>query len=400
MKISQVLIDSRLLFLYGVIFFVPFEYWTALYVLGQTPSKFLGVFYLALTIVTLSQSYSLNKYSKIIIIPVLLWFWLFFSGLLNGVVSNFPMDYAFLFQYSYLILFFFLVVNEIRINPSVRQGVLVSLVLSLVTIAIFIQLGIGVQGQDAEVADSLEEVQRIWFFGLNPNLLGNYAAFAILFCVFLYYEFLKTKVLKILFVSFIPLLFMVLGFAGSSGAFLAVILGLTVYFLMRKENIAGKVKYVLLGLLLLAAAFYMLAGFEYLSGKLERFYETGSTTGRTDIWFYALQIIVENPFIGLGKAGAEQTLEISRAGHYTAHNVYLDVAMWGGVVGLLLYLGFFFFLFLCSMRYRAITTHASSLSLLLVVAFLMVKSGGGFTNKYVWLLLPYVAWYPVAHRNT
>lgn len=57
-------------------------------------------------------------------------------------------------------------------------------------------MGIGVQESESATSAaslSLSELERVWFFGLNPNSLGNYASLAVLFCIFLTFSLFNKK---------------------------------------------------------------------------------------------------------------------------------------------------------------------------------------------------------------
>src|SRR5699024_4442811 len=101
-----------------------------------------------------------------------------------------------------------------------------------------------------------------------------------------------------------------------------------------------------------------------------------------------MQVISDHPFIGLGIAGGEQALNLTHGRHHTAHNVFLDVAMWGGLLGLSIYLFFFYSIFRLALNYRNYTNDPAGLVLVIFFMVLLFKSGGGFTSKYVWYFLP------------
>jgi O-antigen ligase len=75
------------------------------------------------------------------------------------------------------------------------------------------------------------------------------------------------------------------------------------------------------------------------SGKAEEIY---NLTGRTDIWAYAVEAIGEAPVMGWGYAASRQVIARPQYAVYSkfetvhAHNLWLNVAMCGGFVALVL----------------------------------------------------------------
>lgn len=398
MNIKNNVSNIRVFFLYALFFTMPFEYWSEAYFFGVTPARYIGLSYFMLALLSFNKSFSINSYTKIVIIPALLWLWFIFIELIN--ISRFEFTLSFHFQFFYLWIFFWLITNELRKDPNVRWGILLAFILSMLVVAIFISLGYGIQvNSSGDASESLDGVSRVWLFGMNPNTLGNYAAYSILFSVFLYYEYFESAFKKALILSVIPVLFVLLAYSGSSGAFIALLFGLILYFLLKKSSFLNRLKYTLYGILIVGVMFYFLADFKYLHNKMTLFFEEGGTSGRTEIWYFALEIISNNPIFGLGRNGAEQTLVSLHGRHFTAHNVYLDVFMWGGIFALFLYLLFFLLVFLRSFKSFQYTGFASSMVIVIVLAFLMVKSGGGFTLKVFWFFMPLAIWYPMTLNN-
>lgn len=382
----------RVFFLYCLIFSMPFEYWSQVYVFGQTPTRLAGALYFITALFSFDKMFSMNKHSKIVILPVALWIWLITVELFNGL--SFGFDVGFYFQFIYLIVFYFLIVNELRINDSTKWGMMIALVLSMLVVTVLLKLGIGIGlNRENDTVSSLDEVRRVWFFGLNPNALGNYAVLAILFSSFLSFEYFKGLVSKKFSLAVIPILFIPLFYSGSSGAFLAIVFGFSIYFFIHKGGFVKKLKFMLFLFLVLSFVFYSLLSFEYLNNKLYLFLETGNTTGRVEIWISALEVISNNWLFGLGKNGAELALLKSSTNHYTAHNVYLDVFMWGGVFAILIYLMFFISVGLNSIKYYLVTGFSSSLVIVFIMAFLMFKSGSGFSLKIFWFFMPIAGFY-------
>src|SRR5690625_4582568 len=177
---------------------------------------------------------------------------------------------------------------------------------------------------------------------------------------------------------------------------------LFIYFLFPRVNIIQKLKYSLYAIIAAVCFLYFFQNFDYLLNKIELFFKTGATTGRTDIWRAAIKIIPDHPIIGLGKAGGEVMLEKVHGRHHTAHNAFLDITLWGGLVGIGIFLVFYFSLLARALSYRNATGDAINLALLVFFTTILLKDGGGFTSKSMWYFLPCLAMMPPTNtqKNT
>src|SRR5690606_2502248 len=122
MSIVKHITAVRIWVLYAFVFSFPFDKWEALRIGGLTANKFLGVIYVGLFLMVPLKAFSVNRHSKIALVLVALWIWLLFSSLINHVMRG--SDFDFLFALLSGVLFFFLMVNEIGMNPRVRGGML------------------------------------------------------------------------------------------------------------------------------------------------------------------------------------------------------------------------------------------------------------------------------------
>lgn len=107
------------------------------------------------------------------------------------------------------------------------------------------------------------------------------------------------------------------------------------------------------------------------------------------IWTGFFSVIGENPLIGNGLSGYDRlALEVFGA-VYSPHNVLLEVFIYGGAIGLALYLNFLFKIFRAS--YKMYRDRAEIIPVLLlptVLAFVIALQG--LSEKTCWLLLAYI----------
>src|SRR5690625_2890820 len=238
--------NIRRLILYALIFSFPFDKWEALQIIpGITLNKLLAVFYILFAALDPKISLSINKQSRLFFLLIALWTSLLISSLINHLLYGYEID--FMYEFLTLSIMFFLISNEIYLNPKTREGLFKSFIISILLIYILLTMGIGVQASaDASSATlSLNELERVWFFGQNPNLLGNYASLSVLFCIFLSFSSsyrVKTKY-KLSPLVLIPFFIYIIGISGSAGAFMSLFSSLFIYFLFPRVNIIQKLKY-------------------------------------------------------------------------------------------------------------------------------------------------------------
>src|SRR5699024_8139566 len=267
----------RVFFLYAFVFSFPFDNWHALYLIeGITLNKLIGLIYYSLVVISLKSLYSFSKRDFLVLPLVVLWFVIVFAGFFSHIIHGYDIDY--LITYLTLVFVFYAISKEISMNPSVRKGVFVSFIYSMLSVFILLQLGLGIQsGADSEMMDSAESLRRIWFFGLNPNSLGNYSVFAILFCLFQVFEPGNRNRKNYIYLLFIIPFIFLLGLSGSAGAFIMLFVSVFSYFLLVKGSLLNKIKYLFLGLIASLFMFLYLRDFEYLIDKIDSFFSTGNT---------------------------------------------------------------------------------------------------------------------------
>jgi O-antigen ligase len=121
-------------------------------------------------------------------------------------------------------------------------------------------------------------------------------------------------------------------------------------------------------------------------------------TGRTDLWRYSLTDIADRPWLGFGyEAFWTQSSEPARlireaqwetAPH--AHNGYIDMALYIGILGLGVYVALFYTYCRKAIRYlRAASTHSyrwPTLYLFWVLAYQFTESGIVARNTLSWIL--------------
>jgi O-antigen ligase len=117
------------------------------------------------------------------------------------------------------------------------------------------------------------------------------------------------------------------------------------------------------------------------AGKINSPYE-----GRQIIWKLGLEAVIKRPILGFGAESGEaiynlafKNLNASLSGLIIdrAHNLFLDVTMWSGVVGLVVFCGFLF------IRFKSLKENGRRLTFLSFLLYSMFQP----LSVVHWLLL-------------
>lgn len=377
--------DIKFLTLCLFIFFLGYEYWEKAYLYGSfTITKTLGLVYFFLSIIDFKNSFSINRSNKRKLLYLFLLSWVFILSNLRAHIfySSDLNIFTILFDLQFFILFW-IVGNEIRNSPNKRNLLFIFFLTGVLSMYLLMINGIGIQSSGSdEQLDSVEEATRLWFMGMNPNRLGGLTVLA---SILLFHLSLSSKISGwkkgILLLLFIPLIHM-LFLSGSLGSLLSLIISLSILIFLDKKIILSS-NIFLISIFVVIAYFFMVDNINsnYLFNKLENFLTTRNTSGRTDIWTYHYQAVSDSFILGLG----------FNSGLRTSHNIFMDVFVWTGLMGLIIYIIFILSIFKTSIE--SILNHNSTLELAVfsTLLLLLMKSGGAFQIKYIWLFLAIIS---------
>ncbi len=245
---------------------------------------------------------------------------------------------------------FFLVISSVFREVEWKRWWNTSLVASalMVCYALFQVLGVLRPSQSDARVDGT--------FG-NAIYLAVYLLFHIFVALFFMYRERKNTMLVYLYGLLIIFQLFILYYTVTRGAILGLLGGLLILALLnvknREEPIIRKLSIAALaGLVILSGGFFFARDTEFVkeSPVLSRFATLNvtdlKTQGRYFIWPVALKGIAERPILGWGQDNFNYVFQK----HYTpemyrlepwfdrAHNVFLDWAVAGGIIGFLLYL--------------------------------------------------------------
>lgn len=203
-----------------------------------------------------------------------------------------------------------------------------------------------------------EEPWINYFYGaeLTSGQHPSYVAMYTVFSVFIAFEFFSAKTLKLssryVWLAIGLFLFISVYFLSSRAGFLATILVLPFYLVIKLGRQRLNIKSVALILFLIIGitSLYFLNQRVNYNVNISKIFETDSisiTDDRTVIFRSAVNAIAKNPIFGTGVGDASDVLktEFLNSGYtkgyndsMNAHNQYLEYLLSSGVVGLLLFL--------------------------------------------------------------
>jgi hypothetical protein len=228
-----------------------------------------------------------------------------------------------------LCIFVFLIsVDVFPFKSLLRPFIFSGLFLLLLSVFRFLGFSIPLYSNEAAVSTLNSFKSGVFFYSgvyINQNRFGLFLL-TFIPVLFMSVALYRSKAVKI-FLSFACLVSLMFIFLTVSRA---SILGLGVFYLgvifgLRDEN---KAKLIFVVSVVLGGSLLFL--FSDLSTLIFDRLSSGTTSGRTEIWSYALSQFYENPLSGVGDFSFDGL---------TAHNVYLQfLASWGGLVFLLWFL--------------------------------------------------------------
>lgn len=297
------------------------------------------------------------------------------------------------------ILLFMVIVNHARRDSKGLDYGILAFAIGCFCVSLLLFLNIGVTESTGSVVGG-ETVYRTSFFNAGPNEISIKLVTGATILIGLYFQnpLSITKKTRLMLVSGVPIILLAMLKTGSRTAFLVFVLAGLFWYVVSILDARNKLKIMVVGVLgismllvTLALVMPQLSGAETLIARMA---ESGgksdfSEGGRFMIWAGFLSIIGDNAMFGYGLSGYDQVAYEVFGAVYSPHNVLLEVLIYGGLIGLLLYLSFLIKIFLAS--YKMFRIRGEILPVLLlptVLAFVIALQG--LSEKTCWLLLAYI----------
>ena len=368
-------------FFLGLYFFsIHFESWDPFFTgIDYLFTKITIVFYILISLIDFRGFKGLKKYKKFTS-PLII---IFIIQTISGYLFQKPgyTEYFSLILFLNIVVFLFVLLHNDKDKYAVNKA-LSSFVFGGILLAIFFLTGI-------EIDNSWHS--RVTIFGINQNMLAvNLSVVLLIILHKLIYEKKVGNFLRTLYVIFIPILILFLASTGSRSGFISFFSGLFILFLFKKtKNILNKLVSLFFGsIFLMLLANYFLNN-EVVGSRLSNSIETGDLSGRDGYWKEIPQLIDINPLFGIGKTGYAYQTELIYGTYASAHNVFIEVLVMGGLISLS-----FLFIYLFRLIKKAIinfkkTDNSLHLALLMPI-IVMSLVGHPLGTKISWGIFAFI----------
>jgi len=347
-------------------------------------NKYLFIILLFLIVLCLSTIFSINTQTS-------------FNGLYTrqeGLVS-----------YLFYFLFFVLLIINVKNNKQIKKIINVTVFSSLV---VCIYGLIQASGNDPFIWIESTKIRITSTFG-QPNMLASYLLLVIPLNIYLLISN-KKLVLKIIYFIILISQLLCLFFTYSISGFVGFIFGIIIvgifYLYFNKIKFKKNAKYLILGFLILFFGL-LIINFQnnsVLKSKFNNLFSpnTGSTSARIDFWKASSKAILKKPLLGYGLETQRDVLveyyDKSWGIHSNvntvpnrAHNLFLDILLTIGIIGLLAYLALLYLFFkLILLNIKNNNYKKLNFAILLSIASYLISLMFNFSfvvgEIYFWLL--------------
>ncbi len=368
------------IFLYIFFFSMNFEVWDPFGTNGYfSISRLTGLAYFLVMIPSIIR-FKTSDAMK----PIIITIWIFFGLLLvmNGIHTDSLGEYFFDFTYFQNIVLFWILINHEQIDPKVLEKGLFAFALGSITLALLFYNGIGIE----------YSAGRVSIFGDNQNIIGlrMCISITILFITIIRNNLQLNKARYLLLIT-IPVM---LGLMVETGSRHAVLAFLMVFiaglFLFKTQKQWWKIVAFFVGIITVLLIYQYILQNEVLRTRLLQSIYEGNLSNRDVIWKSIIPIIKDNPILGIGQSGYAAYCQIIWGVYTSPHNVILEVLVFTGITGLMIY---FYFLFLIFKRSWHIYQKDGLLLplLLLLIAYSMIVISHILEVKIGWAIFAYAA---------
>lgn len=295
------------------------------------------------------------------------------------------------------ILIFVLMVNHARKDPIVLEKGMLFMAYGAVLVSILMSLGIGVT---LMAEDAFGTINRITFFNAELNEIGLklVAGVMIVISTFVNNPLKLNKLVILSLLLTLPLMLTsIIGTASRTAVLTLLLCGITWLFF---RSLASKNKFltfalslIILSIIIVPAFFFasQIETFELLASRIEN---TGgvndaSEAGRLSLWIGFYNLIFTNIIYGNGYSGFDLITYEYFGFIESPHNVFLEVILYTGLIGLFLYS--LFLIRALKAAYFLFSKRKLLLPILIApVAFAFIFILQGLSEKICWILLAYV----------
>jgi O-antigen ligase len=276
------------------------------------------------------------------------------------------------------IIVFIIITNVFSDNQNLFNNLFRVFSISTVLTSLCFIFGIGVDYFDG----------RLSVFMINSNILGVHAVI----CLFVIIRRFFDNKIKLLDIIFSPFLLLLLIETVSRSAFLLLFISV-IYILFYSGRLTTYKRFYTIFILIFTSPLlfsYILDSFIF-----ERFYLTfveGDLSARDLVWSKLYNAFEDNFVFGFGQNGYYNLTELfgfSQNGGISPHNVFLEVFLYTGIIGLMLYSYFVFKTIRFSLIVKKVLDDITPLFFATII-FILSISGQILEQKLPWILLSYI----------
>lgn len=282
------------------------------------------------------------------------------------------------------LLMFWILLNHFRRDNRLFDQGMLFFALSACLVSILFYFGIGVKASD-DIYNA-----RLSIFGDNENTVGFKMILGIFFLVNYCLNGSGDKPFRYpwLLLCIAPMLLLLFATASRS-AFLMLAVGL-IYFVIARPTKKKSTKFLWLafGAVILYLGYKFVLNQEVLISRLMQSAETGNMSGRDVIWKTYLDLIYDNPIFGVGFSGGSETAISNFGKARSPHNVFIEVALYSGLLGFIPFMYFIYHLYKNGLLYKRLEKNLAPI-LLLIGVLGMLLSGQALDVKLFWVVAAY-----------
>lgn len=366
-------------FLYVLFFSLNFEVWDPFNTNGSfSISKLAGIFYLLSVILSWKMFFSL-KNNILRYIDRLIAFFVLLT-IMNFVNIN-PFSSTIIYTtFLQWLVMMIIIVNHCINRPYIINKLLLFFSFGAFVMAILYQLGVGI-----EITEG-----RISLFGDNENVIGIRMSIAAFYLAYLTLKntLNQSKVIRLLYlIMLVPVIVLLIDTASRTA--IISLLGMLIILSLLVKSTKRYLRPVLFLsiLMLLVVVIIQVLNNEVLIQRLIFSSENGDLSGRDEIWHKLVPVIIENPILGIGQTGYTKfwVLNTTLGNVKSPHNVIIEVLCYTGIIGVILYFGFYISLVFKAFYFRKFDNDIYMFILFVPITGLML-SGQALGTKYVWAI--------------
>jgi len=290
------------------------------------------------------------------------------------------LGYSFLRQFPIFIIYFYVFSKEIlKGNLGIKQ--IMQWFIAGVTILVILYF--------FNIDVSRSQAGRISIAGVGANSIATYCNISFMFIISLMDKHQIGKRTRWFYILMIPLILYINLLTGSRGGFLGLLLGIFIYYYFRSTDFIKRFNYVGTGVIIVGVI-----GIVFLSNDMlyERFFQDDAslTDSRLPLWLDVFSIVKGNLIFGVGLFRYQAEIIALRGTYFATHNAYLAILVYGGLLGLSLFLLLLYMSFKSAYQVSRIHRDPLFLSLVAMIFLVLLKGGGSFLSLTTWFIIAVV----------